>query len=219
MFIIALIAVAVLALSSARPTEDERVKLWYKNGYKWPPTWNPNETPEFKYAMSQRDRELQLIPGRNERWENYVQYTQSRMVPRFTEVGFKVITIPPAIFEKLKAKVDEGIANWENLRLERQIDAVYTPLPSKFVDMSDVNWEVIQELKPLHEEWAGGMKLKATSAYGTRLYQNGSSLVMHYDKVVYVCLVAVASMCACVAFFILVPCCILTSQDLYAHTY
>ena len=29
----------------------------------------------------------------------------------------------------------------------------------------------------------GGMELRATSAYGVRLYQNGSSLVMHYDKV------------------------------------
>lgn len=28
----------------------------------------------------------------------------------------------------------------------------------------------------------GGIKLKPTSAYGVRLYQNGSSLVMHYDK-------------------------------------
>ena len=36
----------------------------------------------------------------------------------------------------------------------------------------------------MHEEWAGGMKLKPTSAYGVRLYQNGSSLVMHYDKAI-----------------------------------
>jgi hypothetical protein len=28
------------------------------------------------------------------------------------------------------------------------------------------------------------MKLRPTSAYGVRLYQNGSSLVMHYDKVI-----------------------------------
>jgi hypothetical protein len=34
-----------------------------------------------------------------------------------------------------------------------------------------------------HEEWAGGIKLRGTSAYGVRLYKNGSSLVMHYDKV------------------------------------
>lgn len=29
----------------------------------------------------------------------------------------------------------------------------------------------------------GGIPLRGTSAYGVRLYQNGSSLVMHHDKV------------------------------------
>ena len=29
-----------------------------------------------------------------------------------------------------------------------------------------------------------GMALRATSAYGVRLYRNGSSMVMHNDKVV-----------------------------------
>jgi hypothetical protein len=133
--------------------------------------------------MSVRERELQLIPGSNERWENYVQYTQSLLVPWFTEVGFKVIQIPPEIYAVLKERVDKGIEDWENLRLERQIDAVYTPLPSKFIDMPDVNAAVISALKGLHEEWVGGIELQATSAYGTRLYQNGSSLVMHHDKV------------------------------------
>ncbi len=45
-----------------------------------------------------------------------------------------------------------------------------------------LEWDVIEDLREMHEQW-GGMELKATSAYGVRLYQNGSSLVMHYDKV------------------------------------
>lgn len=170
-------------LGQSRLTEDKRVALWYAKNNTWPPSWNPHESEQFKYAMSLRDRELQLIPGTDERWENYVQYTQSRLVPRFTEVGFKVIKIPDNIFAMLKEAVDEGIANWDNLRLEKQIDAVYTPLPSKFVDMLEVNAAVHEALLSLHEEWVGGMKLKKTSAYGVRLYQNGSSLIMHHDKV------------------------------------
>ena len=42
----------------------------------------------MKEHMRQREIELQHLPGANERWENYMQYTQSRMVPRFTEKGF-----------------------------------------------------------------------------------------------------------------------------------
>ena len=52
----------------------------------------------------------------------------------------------------------------------------------KFVDLHGLDWEVIRELKELHEEWSG-MKLRETSAYGVRLYQNGSSLVMHHDRI------------------------------------
>jgi hypothetical protein len=177
-------AVFCVTTCSARErlSEQDRIAQWYARNYTWPPNWS-NESPQFKYAMSIRDKELQLIPGINERWENYMQYTQSRMVPRFTEFGFKVVQTPAFVQEKLKRKVDEGLARWETLRLEKQIDAVYTPLPSKFVDMHGVDWEVIKDLKAMHEEWVGGMELKPTSAYGTRLYQNGSSLVMHHDKV------------------------------------
>ena len=180
---IALVVLAILSVCHSRVGEEERVRLWYERNNTWPPKWNPNESPQLQYTMSVRDRALQFIPGANERWENYMQYTQSRLVPRFTEFGFKVISTPAFVQEKLKRKVDEGLANWDKLRLEKQIDAVYTPLPSKFVDMHGLDWEVINDLKALHEEWVGGMKLKATSAYGTRLYQNGSSLVMHHDKV------------------------------------
>jgi hypothetical protein len=182
-FLLLWLGVCAFFAASARPTEDERVAAWYARNNTWPPNWNPKASEHFKYAMSVRDRELQLIPGRNERWENYVQYTQSLMVPWFTPLGFKVIQIPPQIFAKLNEKVTAGVANWDNLREERQIDAVYTPLPSKFVDMHGVNTEVHEALKELHEEWIGGVKLMPTSAYGVRLYQNGSSLVMHHDKV------------------------------------
>lgn len=39
-----------------------------------------------------------------------------------------------------------------------------------------------RELQSLHEEWAGGIKLVPSSVYGVRLYQNGSTIVMHNDK-------------------------------------
>ena len=78
--------------------------------------------------MAQREVELLMLTGADERWENYMQYTQSRMVPRFTELGFEVISTPPAVAAKLKAAVDKGLEKWDSLRYEKQIDAVYTPL-------------------------------------------------------------------------------------------
>jgi hypothetical protein len=90
--------------------------------------------------MKQREIELQHLPGANERWENYMQYTQSRMVPRFTEkgsivllfyflcfcqvllilllfvLGFEVIQIPPGVYQQLRDAVDAGLARFESLR-------------------------------------------------------------------------------------------------------
>ncbi len=165
----------------ARPSEQERVQLWYEAGNTWPPSWHP-ERETWREAMRVREEELLLIPGANERWENFMQFTQSRLVPRFTERGFELIQTPPAIHAKLKAALDKALLNWDKIRFEPKIDAVYTPNPSKFVDLFGLERQILQELKPLHEAWAG-MELEPTSAYGIRLYQNASSLVMHYDKI------------------------------------
>ena len=70
-----------------RPSEQERVALWHKNGNTWPPKWQ-DESPKRQAFLDARDRDLQTLPGSLERWENYMQYTQSRMVPHFTEKGF-----------------------------------------------------------------------------------------------------------------------------------
>lgn len=107
-----------------------------------------------------------------------------RLLPRFTEVGFEVVDTPEHVRDLLYRTVQHEIdSNWDHIPLENLIDVVYTPIRSKFVDMRGVDREVMHELTSFHEEWAGGMKLKPTSSYGVRLYQNGSSLAFHYDKV------------------------------------
>jgi hypothetical protein len=132
------------------------------------------------------------------------------MLPRFTENGFDVIDVPPRIHAALKAKVDEGVANWDNLREESEqkskttmpksrhptpqthkhtligqvADSIYGPNLPKFVDLGPLKDEILNdpEMIGLHEQWWGGGELLGTSAYGVRLYQNGSSMVMHNDK-------------------------------------
>ena len=107
-----------------------------------------------------------------------------RLLPRFTEVGFEVVDTPEHVRDLLYHTVQHEIdTNWEHIPLENLIDVVYTPIRSKFVDMRGVDRDVMNELTAFHEEWAGGIKLKPTSSYGVRLYQNGSSLAFHYDKV------------------------------------
>ena len=183
---IALLLYAVVLTSAGnkkRPTEEERVKLWHKNVKHWPPRWHEHEeTPEYQAKQIAREEEIMSIPGANERWENWMQFVAGRLVPKFTPMGFKVIQTPPQIQEKLYKKVMDAInKEWDDLPLEQEVEAIYGDLAPKFVDMDGLDWEVLNELQSMHEEW-GGMKLFPTSAYGVRLYQNGSSLVMHHDK-------------------------------------
>jgi hypothetical protein len=42
-----------------------------------------------------------------------------------------------------------------------------------------VNHQVLEELRPMHEAWAGGISLKGATAYGIRVYRNQSVLHMH----------------------------------------
>lgn len=184
---IVLVALVVVLFTSPnvqarRLTEDERVRYWHARNNTWPPNWQP-ETEHYKENMRLREEELQRLPGADERWENYMQFTAARMVPRFTPNGFAVIQTPPEVQAKLKKAVDDALLDFDNIREESRIDVLYTPLASKFIDIPLVNREVHQALLPLHEEWVGGMKLKPTSIYGIRMNRNGSSLIMHYDKV------------------------------------
>ena len=179
----ALCGLIIVALSLARPTEQERVKLWYEAGNHWPPTWQ-EETDGMKRLMEHREKEIMAIPGADERWENWMQYTQSRLVPKFTPKGFLVTKTPKAVAEKLKNVVDSCIARFDSLETEGDVNAIYSPedLRPKFCNIGSLANEVMSDLQGVHEGWVNGMKLVPTSAYGVRLYQNGSSLVMHYDK-------------------------------------
>lgn len=165
---------------SARFTEQERVAYFHAH-HTWPPTWH-HEPPGYKALMESREQEIMGLQGADERWENWMQYVSARLLPNFTENGYAVIQTPPAIHAKLRNSVMAGINNWDSLRAEGGVkNMIYGSGQPKFVQMNGLDWQVLEELKALHEEW-GGMKLIPTSAYGVRLYLNGSTIVMHNDK-------------------------------------
>eukprot|EP01035_Chromulina_nebulosa_P018806 gene18806-24575_t len=168
------------ARSKYRPTEQERVDQWRKVNT-WPPRWQ-NETKEMKLFYEKREREIMAIPGVDERWENWLQFTAHRMVPKFTERGFEA---PDNVMNKLYEAVNSKLERFDDIRTEGNIDVIYhdDDMEPKFVPVGMLTSEVLELLRPYHEAWAGGIELVGTSAYGVRFYRNGSSLVMHYDKI------------------------------------
>ena len=49
------------------------------------------------------------------------------------------------------------------------------------MDLGRLANEIMADLKPMHEEWSS-TKLKASNAYGLRIYRPGNTLTMHTDK-------------------------------------
>jgi len=66
-----------------------------------------------------------------------------------------VIQIPANIQKKLKRALDEARIDWDKVKNETIYDALYTPVPSKFIDLNGFDREIHLELLPLHEMWAG----------------------------------------------------------------
>ena len=169
----------------SRASEEERVAVWREMYGEWPPQAFLNrENPEYTKMLNDREAEImQQITGSDERWENWMQHVQGRLVHNFTVMGFKVVDTPPEVHKLLKDAVDKALEDWDAIPEEPPVEAIYHRpgfLP-KFIYLGSLASKVHSMMLPYHEAWAG-IKLEPTSAYGVRLYRNGSSLTMHVDK-------------------------------------
>lgn len=181
LWLVVVLTLATVTWARERLGEEDRVAQWYRL-HTWPPKWQ-EESEDYRKLMEAREHEIMAIPGADERWENWMQYIQARYVRSFTEDGFAVISTPKHLHEKMKAMIDDAVQHWDDLPYETGVESsIYAPNPPKMVWMGEMAREVHEELLPLHEAWAGGIKLRPTSAYGVRLYQNASTIVMHNDK-------------------------------------
>ena len=129
--------------------EDERIEMWQKNGNTWPPKWQ-NQSESFRKVMAERENEiLTEITGENERWENYMTFTQPLLVPSFTKVGFKVVKAPTYLHDKLLAAVNAAVSNWDDIKYEFDLSNAYygDEKGSKFIYIGDLNKEVSQSDK------------------------------------------------------------------------
>jgi hypothetical protein len=163
-------------------SESERVANRHQIYGSWPLNLH-DESIGSKELNAAREAEIMAIPGSHERWENWMQFVAGQLVPKLTTHGFELVKTPPAVHAKLREKLEAALVDWDSIPFENNIPLIYGPLPPKFVNIGSLAMEVNADLLSLHEQWAGGIKLRGTSSYGLRLYQNGSSLVMHRDKV------------------------------------
>lgn len=164
--------------------EDERMEEYRHRNHTWPPKpeeYLPN-TAGWRALNERRLTQIDQLQG--ERYQGYMLAMQSALVMKnFTEYGWAVTRAPKPVIGKLKKRLHDGMtADW--VSKEHKIACVETTdddsLPF-FVDDRKMNLEILHELLPLHEAWAG-VELVPNNAYGLRVYRNGTNLNMHLDK-------------------------------------
>jgi len=164
-------------------TENDRLEEYSRRGYHWPPAWVP-PTKGWQALMERREKQLMSLPSSQARWDGWtVMVGSSSLVKNFTEKGFAVVRAPDSVNERLQTnlRAHKDTARFEDTP-SRQIDVIKGRLRPKFIDQEDLNREILLELLPMFEEWSG-VKLRPAIAYGLRIYQNESSLLMHVDKI------------------------------------
>ena len=99
------------------------------------------------------------------------------LTPNFTEYGFGLARCPPDLLTALQEGIHNGLSTARN---EAEVEVI-NGNRCKFIDRPDLTRRVLGELKHYSETWAG-VPLTAYTAYGFRLYQNDSQLLMHADR-------------------------------------
>jgi len=138
----------------------------------------PNTTG-FTELMKRREKQIWQMKDSQERWDATTTMLMTCcMLPSFTKNGFKVIKQPKGVHDRLLKALKDGIK-----RSEGATDQIKGGANPDFVGIGGLGREIMEELRPLHEEWAsippGG--LRSSNAYGLRIYKPGNTLTMHTD--------------------------------------
>jgi hypothetical protein len=111
---------------------------------------------------------------------------QKKWIPRFTKTGFKKTRAPPLLYALLKEyfeahKNNSVIENWTD-------DNIYVNHESSrflLVDLPEIGSmkpTIFELIRPIFEQWIGGIPLVPSAIYGVRVYTEGSILQDHADR-------------------------------------
>jgi len=162
-------------------TESDRLKMrtsagWHRQEYE-------GEPPTYRDLQERRAKEILAIPYQQERLDNFVQFAQSRLVKNLTENGFRVVDVDPELHARLKQRLhtQRGTARRESTQ---KLQGIYGPTIPKFVSHGEP--QLLTRLQPTMERWVSHSVpegLEPSTAYGMRVYERGSSLSFHTDRV------------------------------------
>ena len=178
---LALAGLAGLAgLATAEPWLDAAVSKSHKKRdpiAKKYGQWIP-ETHMWRKRLDYRLAQIRRIQSSQERWDAAMNLAVSGLlVKNFTSIGYEVVKTPKHVHDKLNATLVKG---FDQQRTEHKVDQISGEVAG-FVDLGRLSNEIMEDLRPMHEEWSS-TKLRASNAYGLRIYRPGNTLTMHTDK-------------------------------------
>jgi prolyl 4-hydroxylase len=108
-----------------------------------------------------------------------------KQIPAFTSIGFNKATLTKDFYKTILdfyQKNRSTAVNEDNDSIGKYIHTKEKHIAAKMVELSDqLRTEIFQVLHPMLEKWSS-QKLKCTSVYGIREYQQGATLDMHLDR-------------------------------------
>ncbi|MCP4959091.1 MAG: 2OG-Fe(II) oxygenase [Actinomycetia bacterium] len=102
-------------------------------------------------------------------------------MPNFTPQGFELALLPASMYLRLREFVDQGIGS-AGPEFEADEDIYLDGHPDFLALDPQLADDVIAELKPMHERWAG-VPLEESAIYGVRVYRDGHRLLPHVDRI------------------------------------
>lgn len=102
--------------------------------------------------------------------------------PPYRGLGFLKAKLDPTVYARLLRHFQ---ANIERFRAEHDIEEIGNvhpgTIPSLIFEDKAFNARLADELRPMHEAWAGA-PLELSYSYGIRCYQRGTYLYNHLDR-------------------------------------
>ena len=177
-------------------SEKKRKTQFEANGYKWPQRakfkgWPPVRNGSFSAGFIESRQQLskfyKALPLSNhhkiQAWDHFAA---SLFLPRFSALGFQVQDSTGPLRKTWKKVRAIYMKHRRTAPRETwfSVPKGYEDMRPRFIDSPELqrlNKVVMDQLRPICQEWSGVKELRGANVYGIRVYQNGSTLNYHTD--------------------------------------
>lgn len=171
-----------LVVNAFPMAEEERLAGYKARNYTWPPQeWIPSTLSNL---MDRRIKQIEAMEDPYDRYRAYIVLTTAAGINgrNFTKYGWALTRAPAHLVKALTEELHKK--PWSKFEDESNLKPMGLRCLDKdpfVVDTAQINRMILEELQDLHEQWVSA-KLTPTVAYGMRVYQNQSQLLMHLDN-------------------------------------